>query len=409
LKKAFYNMSKILITGNGFDLFHHLPTKYHHFISIMQTIEENQYDTEVPFEKLFGSIFKTKHSFEYGLIEENYNLDNIAFNSEKLNRIKQLLETNLWYKHFKNVLEIDTWIDFEMEVENILNQFIIFNRHEDKRTIGKNAFDDHFFAFTDFELFQILEKKSIGQIPFRLNEKYINKRKKSIDINKMLDDLAKSFEDFIKIFNRYLVDVVSVFYSELKHKSEISFDSINEIYTFNYTPTLENIYKVDKLKIVYLHGQISENDDEQNIVLGVSEMPKNVRANKAFDFTKYFQKVNKNSNARFIEIPQKKSYNPSETIFYIIGHSLDESDKEYIIELFKFLDFDLSKEAKICIFYHDLKDKEDKLKNLFSIIDKEIIVNMNKEKRLYFVKLNKKNIEGEFTKKLYDRYEDFKM
>ncbi|WP_052257153.1 AbiH family protein [Flavobacterium sp. AED] len=36
-------MAKILITGNGFDLFHHLPTKYGHFMSIMKAIEENNF------------------------------------------------------------------------------------------------------------------------------------------------------------------------------------------------------------------------------------------------------------------------------------------------------------------------------------------------------------------------------
>ena len=116
-------MSKILITGNGFDLFHHLPTKYHHFISIMKTIEHVQYEsTIVSFEELFGRIFMKSHQREYDLIKENYNTESIKFSHEKLARIKQLIETNIWYKYFKNVTEIDTWIDFESEIENVLIQ-----------------------------------------------------------------------------------------------------------------------------------------------------------------------------------------------------------------------------------------------------------------------------------------------
>ena len=51
-------MAKILITGNGFDLFHHLPTKYQHFMSVMKTVENNQFNDKVSFEELFGLEFK---------------------------------------------------------------------------------------------------------------------------------------------------------------------------------------------------------------------------------------------------------------------------------------------------------------------------------------------------------------
>jgi hypothetical protein len=393
-------MAKILITGNGFDLFHHLPTKYGHFISIMMAIEGNIYGTNVSFEELFGKVFKERYPSDYNSLEENYNSINIEFSYEKLNRIKQLLETNLWYKHFKDILEIDTWIDFEMEIENILNQFVIFNKHEDKRSVENNAFEDHLFAFTDFELFQIIQKKSVGQIPFSLNERYINRRKKVLDIKKMLEDLAKSFEDFVVIFNRYLVDVVSVFYVEIRQKLEIPFHLMNEIYTFNYTPTFENVYKVDKSKVVYLHGEINEDCSSQNLVFGVSEISQDVKKTKAYDFTKYYQRIKKNSNRKFIEIPDKKS-GLDETIFYIIGHSLDESDKVYILDLFKFLEFDLSANSKICIFYHSAHDREHKLKNLFNIIDKNVVIEMNKMGRLYFVKLDIENIHREFSREIF--------
>lgn len=400
-------MSKILITGNGFDLFHHLPTKYHHFISIMQTIENNVYAADVSFEELFGEVFKERYQSDYNSIVENYNSVNIKFSSEKLDRIRQLLETNLWYKHFKNVLEIDTWIDFEMEIESILNQFEIFNKHEDKRFVRKNLFDDYLFGFTNFELFEIIKNKPIGQIPFSLNDKYINRRKNAIDIKKMLNDLAKSFEDFVVIFNRYLVDIVSVFYVQIRQKAIIPFHLINEIYTFNYTPTFESIYKVEKSKIVYLHGQINEDCNKQNLVFGISEIPQEVKKTKSYDFAKYYQRIKKNSNNKFIEIPSDKKGGLDETVFFIIGHSLDESDKIYISDLFKFLEFDLSANSKICIFYHSAHDRENKLKNLFNIIDKNVVIEANKAGRLYFVELDIENINREFNREIFIAEDSF--
>ena len=392
-------MSKILITGNGFDLFHHLPTKYHHFISIMETIEKFQPSKEATFEDLFGRIFKDKYLDDYNSIIDNYNVAQIKFDNSKIKQIDELLKINLWYKHFKNVCEIDTWIDFEMEIENILNQLIYFSNIKNKSDVKRNAFVDKLNIPSEFELFGIINviQKNFS---FSLSEKYINQRNSSIDIKKILEDLAKSFEEFIMIFNHYLIDIVSIFYAEIKQKSTIPFHLISEIYTFNYTPTLENFYNIDKLKVVYLHGQINNDCDKQNIVLGISDMPKDVKISKMYDFTKYYQKVNKNSNKKFVEVPKAIKSSSEETIFYIIGHSLDESDKEYIIDLFKFLEFDYDKYSKICVFYFNEKDKENKWKNLFSIIDKNIIVEMNNTGRLYFVELKIENINREFNKSL---------
>lgn len=394
-------MSKILITGNGFDLFHHLPTKYGHFMSIMRTIEKNNYDKIVSFDELFGFDFKEDFKNDYNLIVENYKVENIKFDFNKINELKALVSDNQWCKYFRNVLEIETWIDFEGEVENVLKQLSILLKSETHQSKKVNNFRDVPINYSDFNLFGIIEHKYDDKEVFSITDKYINKRSRSINIKNILNDLGTSFEDFIVIFNCYLVNVVSIFYYEIKQNSSIPFQLIDEIFTFNYTPTLENIYKVDKSKVVYLHGEINEDKNIQNLVLGISEIPKVIKTNKMFDFTKYYQKVNKNANNKFIEVPKviKSSY--GETVFYIIGHSLDESDKEYIIDLFNFLFYDYDKYSKICVFYYNEKDRQNKLRNLFSIIDKDIVVNMNKEGRLYFVELSEKNIVKEFERETY--------
>ena len=140
-------------------------------------------------------------------------------------------------------------------------------------------------------------------------------------------------------------------------------------------------------------------------MLGISEISEEIKKNKAFDFTKYHQKIIKRTNEKFIDVPKSLKSSWRETVFYIIGHSLDQSDKEYIIDLFKFLEFDNDKLSKICVFCYDKKDEINKLKNLLSIskINKEFIVEMNKEGRLYFTTLNNENIMKEFNKELYVR------
>lgn len=368
-------------------------------MSVMKTIENNQFNKEVSFDDLFGLEFKIDSKYDYNAIIDNYNVENILFNHEKINRIKEMLKDNLWYKYFSKVLEIDTWIDFEMEIEYILNQVSIFNKYIDKSVVKRNFYKDEFMHETNFNQFDVVD--FLANFKFKLNSKYINTRKGVIDIKKILEDLSKSFEDFIVVFNRYLVDIVSFFYIEIKQKSSIPFHLMDEIYTFNYTPSLENIYNIDKSKVVYLHGEINDDCQLQNLVLGVSEVSEEIKKTKAYDFAKYYQRIKKNSNRKFIEIPVNKKSRLDETVFYIIGHSLDESDKEYISELFKFLEFDLSQNSKICVFYHSAHDRELKLKNLFNIIDKNVVIQMNKADRLYFIELNEQNIKKEFDRQTY--------
>jgi hypothetical protein len=389
-------MPKILITGNGFDLFHNLPTKYQHFMSIMKTIETNDFTGDVSFEVLFGNNFKDDSPNDYTGIADNYDVQKLFFESSKLNEIRELLKSNLWYKYFKTVVEIDSWIDFEMEIEVILNQLSIFKKLSNKKHIFKNYFLEDSIIYTSLELFDIISIINRGGA-FKFKEKYINKSKISIDIKMILSNLSQSFEEFIVIFNRYLVDIVESFYEVLAVKLDIPFHLMNEIYTFNYMPSLERIYGVDNSKITYLHGKISDDNEVQNMVLGVSEISDDLKVEKAYDFTKYYQKIRKKSNNKFIEIPPKNHNYDEMTIFYIIGHSLNKSDDNYVLSMFDFLKRDKYGKCQVCVFYYDTRDRDSKIRNLLHVIGEELITKMHQDKRLYFVELSNINIKKELT------------
>lgn len=399
-------MSKILITGNGFDLFHHLPTKYHHFISIMQTIEGNHYDTDVSFDELFGRVFKIKHQYEYKSIEENYNTASIKFSYEKLNSIKKLLETNLWYKHFKNVTEIETWIDFESEIENVLIQMSSIIKHsEENRTIYTSFNNRELNIYIDFSEFGLCRKNDSENSYF--DEDNINPRTGKFDAKKALDKMIKSFDEFITIFNVYLSHVTMLFYDNYKGEIKIPIHYVDFFYSFNYTPTLEKIYNKN-IHVVYLHGETNSDNSIQNIVLGVDEIPNEMILNKAFEFSKYYQKIVKRSNDRLLGIPNKETNISEEHVFYIFGHSLDKSDKGYIKHIFSFLENDYTDSSNLVVFYYDDNDYKSKVKNLFSFMEKDIIVDLNESGRLVFVEINKVNLEREFGRKLWQKYgEDY--
>lgn len=107
----------ILIVGNGFDLSHYLPTKYDHFMDVMDAIETHQGDS-MTFDELYS---KCRENWFIAKTKNYYKTENFTIEKAKLIEIKSLLKENSWYKYFKqHVKEIKTWIDFEQKIECVL-------------------------------------------------------------------------------------------------------------------------------------------------------------------------------------------------------------------------------------------------------------------------------------------------
>ncbi|PSD44124.1 hypothetical protein C7E23_05530 [Elizabethkingia anophelis] len=89
--------------------------------------------------------------------------------------------------------------------------------------------------------------------------------------------------------------------------------------------------------------------------------------------------------------------------FYFWGHSLDISDKEYIREVFDQLHEKKSNlhdrfalDSRIVIFYHSIQSKGDQINNLLSIIGKDEIEQLMKQKKI--------NIYTSYRRKIYLKY-----
>ncbi|MFC3161075.1 Bacteriophage abortive infection AbiH [Chryseobacterium arachidis] len=439
---------KIVILGNGFDLRHFLPTSYNHLISILSEIEKlPEGKSNISFSDLFGKTFKEKNEWFYQKINEYYKTENFVFDIEDIKSIKTRLKNNSWFRYFKSVDEnkIETWIDFETEIERILisvlEYFESFNRNDFKKpNFGNIGGVSRFFIPIDldkeyfknklqssllksFGIFSEYDRYLIVQEKFILNiGKYIQYYKERDFFN----FLYSSLEEFIGIFNDYIVIVINSFYDNFKEEMQANFiinddikifSKVSRIYSFNYTNTFEKFYKVDKDKfaeslerlninykrvneVEFIHGSVMENYnnlEELKIVLGVDDIHDSLKKHKLFQFTKYFQKLHKQTDYLFL-----KDYQVDETVvknmekytFYFWGHSLDYSDRQYIREVF---DLVTKSESKIKVFYHSISAKGDQLKNLLGIIDKEIIENFMKDKRLEFIESSFENLFNELS------------
>lgn len=392
-------MSKILITGNGFDLFHHLPTKYGHFMAVMETIEKNKFNTDrIKFEDLFGNFFKERFNKDYESIKESYSTEMIFFEKDKMLEIIEFLKLNSWFKHFKNVNDINTWIDFESEIKFVLDSISkIFEELE-----SKNDFNYYYKRkikiYLDLSCFNLISKDD-GDCVI-LKDEYLDLKNNKIKEKEILNILSNSLNQFIELFNKYLVNVSDIFYNEIRQNDRLLLKNIDKFYTVNYTATLEKICGVKEDKIIYLHGKSSEKN--QNLVLGIDEIPDKIKPFKVFNFSKYFQKIYKNTNHNifddFIKVDLTKNSHYNEKIqFVIIGHSLDKSDKYLLEKIFNIIKIDSTKRAFLTIFYYNDEDKLNKLNNLFSIFEIELLVSLNSENRLRFVELNSFNLMFELS------------
>ncbi|MFN8324237.1 MAG: AbiH family protein [Flavobacteriaceae bacterium] len=411
-------MSKILITGNGFDLFHGLPTKYGHFMAVMETIENNtfNFENEIEFDELFGKAFKENYTEDYEKIKSNFDVKKIKFDNKKIKEIKSFFphsKTNIsnvihpiyWYHHFKTVNKIYTWIDFENEIKNVLDSFVNFFNLFQNTYIVNNDYSfrntENFINYKKIESFNILLFQNRNR-NFKVVRDYIGERDYKLKQDKILLELETSLESFLTYFNIYLSEIIFPFYDVSLDLMKIPFYEVDFFKTFNYLPTIQKLYNKN-YNVSHLHGEIIHNNETQNIVIGIDKIPEEIAALKAFNFLKSYQKVSKEIKEFFIEIPNEKSNIIEQNIFYVFGHSLDSSDKNYFIDLFAFLKNDYSETSRIIIFYLNKLDKENKIKNLFSYIDENEIIKYNESDRLCFVEINESNLDNYFKINLWKK------
>lgn len=415
----------ILIVGNGFDLSHYLPTKYEHFMHVMSAIESPK-SHSMNFEDLFSTcgeerfIAKTK---------EYYKTEKIILDKEQLTEIRALLKENCWYfylnNHFK---EIDTWIDFENSIEEVLKSFSDYlyvaagNKSITYDTSYQNLKWFNFFTSTmkskSFSNGIDQEKSQTNQNKTTINPKFCFRENlnNGLDASSFIKFLQQQLNDLIKIFDLYLSLIIVKLQPRSKFQiSKESFLEPDQILSFNYTNTYQRIYGLVE-DIQYLHGCHGAN---QNIVLGISDLEAlELKKLKAFGFTKYHQKLFKDTDYLFLDKTKETVDSHKRKIEYfekdsgysdalarkferqklmeeesklnlniqIWGHSLDLSDRDYIRDIFSLND-DFDRNVRVVVYYYPDQGNSTKfslLNNLLAILGKDTVEKWMKKKWLQF-------------------------
>lgn len=139
----------VLIIGNGFDLYHKLPTRYIDFLFLVKNWSDFFDDYNRSLREKIEDLEYKKFNItldEYGKLT-NDSLRDFAkysknFNSDKIQTLNVILSKNAWIQYFiKSGYEKEGWIDFESEIEKVLMIIEHFFTIDIDNCVGKMIFD----------------------------------------------------------------------------------------------------------------------------------------------------------------------------------------------------------------------------------------------------------------------------
>lgn len=139
----------VLIIGNGFDLYHKLPTRYIDFLFLVKNWSDFFDDYNRSLREKIEDLEYKKFNITldaYGKLT-NDSLRDFAkysknFNSDKIQTLNVILSKNAWIQYFiKSGYEKEGWIDFESEIEKVLMIIEHFFIIDIDNCVGKMIFD----------------------------------------------------------------------------------------------------------------------------------------------------------------------------------------------------------------------------------------------------------------------------
>ena len=384
-------MTDLLIVGNGFDLYHGLPTRYTDFLKFISywSIFWDNYNGEAKAQVC--TPFRVKLSEQNEIIEESmrdFASHQGYYKYEHLEFINSHID-NLWIQYFlKKQLSSVNWIDFEGEIYNVLklveeyySEFIPEMRKRNDAPIKYIPGD----MSTVINIF----KKNCPEEYIDFTQGIISRsdtEKDKLKNNKemLLSTMKRELDDLIKCLDYYLLDFVSNIKVE-QYSEQIKELSYINLLNFNYTYTYASVYGKNSLREHHrIHGDCLEED----MVLGIPDESFPSTLDYIY-FQKYFQRIQKrtgNYYKSWITEPnaREKSLEDVPINVFIMGHSLADSDKGILKEIFM-NDF----VCKITIFYHSQLAYEQQVINLVSMFGKDFVIEQTANDRIVFEKLKK--------------------
>lgn len=379
-------MNNVLLVGNGFDLAHGLPTKYGDFLCLIKNW--------VFFLDYYNS--KKIPNNDYLLKKYLVNIDSV--NVDNIKELNEIIQKNSWINYFKKCeAEVDGWIDFEKEIIPVIDFFDFLFQCD---VSVNSSYDTVELVKGSFPTAQMLRIA-------KLWDKYVNVSITTVTINtnysskqygilkkKMMEELRREFDEFVRAFEIYLLEFVDKI-ENINPIQQIAKLNITSVVSFNYTLT-ESLYRIEPERVHHIHGMIRKNGDlhPNNMVLGINE-----QLEQKMDFiyfVKYFQRIQKATGTYYKELIAQRTWGKNvltdKYTLYVYGHSLDETDEDIL----KYLIGDINRQGifvlkpeKVCIFYYDIDDYEQKVINLIKLYGRNIVETYIEQQFFVFLSIEK--------------------
>lgn len=382
-------LKSILILGNGFDLAHGLPTKYIDFLNFCKAIVDYSFLANIP---------KVNYSFEGVNTVVNEKLNDLAFKTVDsinwYNDIVSKLTDDFWYYYLSfcysnNLLKGENWIDFETEISFIIQWL-------DKK-VEDISIDIDEILIEDYDILSKTSKMKLEYI-----KELIQKLKRGISFTRvesnyhdkvitvrhlrliLYNDLIRMVE-LLELYLTYFIKDIDLKPIHIIQKLKPDF-----VLSFNYTRTYEKIY--GDVIIQHIHGVVAETIDEikeqkkSNLVLGINEyLEKDIQQDKTnFSIFKkfvqriinntgnlykqYLDEIEKKDELKKNEVLRKNKYSLNDVFIYILGHSLDISDKDIL------KDFIASSSTVVTIYCLDEFAKVTAIENVIRLVGEDILI-----------------------------------
>lgn len=403
----------VLVIGNGFDLYHFLPTRYIDFMKVIDRLlileGEGRLEKCQYIKYLWGPDSPIYQGDKY--IRECYEIHKLKMQSVELNRekIKELVaicKTNIWIKYFRMCAQKDIgWIDFEKEIGIVLTAIQNLFGYDSSANAMVNGISYSELTDIDLKTIDILEQLpfiNASDFYFSIKKEYcekamVSKLYVSINRKKILDELEENLEQLAQALCIYLKEFVQRIAISKSSDNPI-FYNINKVLNFNYTDTYTKLYDKN-VEVKYIHGSI--NNDETGIVLGINNdsMDELEKMDASLiRFKKYYQRAIKDtfySVEDFLR-EDKVCYNVS-----IVGHSIEITDRDILVGLLN------HPKTNVTIYYHDDIAHGQQVVNLISLVGKKRFDELRNEKKVRFSKL--KEYKERVTNESEEIYEDYSL
>lgn len=383
----------VLFLGNGFDINLELPTSYINFLHTVEYIRMHKLTNFKTVGDIWGKecIWETdpKIKSSYNLYKDVYDVTELP--AGYVRDMGLLAENNIWFHYLAESINKDIgWIDFEKEISNVIRCFrsTLDNSPGDTIENKMASFsEDHYvvFSLNFFTNGGSNERHSVIKASHSVREEYLLEAPagsgyKKINKEKIISDLYKSLQDLAKLLQRYLEVFVDEVAEKLIQRQSLVrmnyFSYAEQVITLNYTHSFEKMYA--SIPVIHLHG-----DTNNNIVLGVNtdeyDDGESVRT-EYIAFKKYYQRIIYGTDIEYLAYIAKLQEENKRIALTVMGHSLDVSDKDIIVELF-------SLSSDITIVYHNQEALGNYVANLVKIFGKTGLDTLRYEKSLRFIPL----------------------